>query len=348
MLVKYVGLNIKSLVKNHIGIFLLIMLSEIAAALCILFSYGLVMKMQDDNVDRESGMFFYKYSLNNVTGIADKSKEFIESLHGDVDIIDFDLYVTDKYGKVRTCAGSLGMGVRPHCCVLNDGSMELLENGKVMISGVEFEVAEIKEDGRGFKLHDGGMAYDLGLNLPDVPEAAVATEIRMDIISKPTSEKVDYINQKAKEIFNANVEYSPKPIDLMEEQQNNTFYAYAFVIVMIAVMNLAMYFRYIVGLRKKQIRILTACGATKDKVKNIFLIENLIELIAGYLTAFLMFRLGLFRLLLNYYPGFEDYYSVKVYLMTFAIFAVGSALILMLLISPDIRRAVSAGKEGAT
>ena len=345
MLFRYAALNIRSLLKNHLGIFLLIFISEIAAALCILFSYGLVMKMQDDNAERNGDMFFYKYSLNNVTGIADKSKVFIESLHGDVDIIDFDLYVTDKYGKVRTCAGSLGMGVRPHCCVLNDGSMELLENGKVMISGVEFEVAEIIEDGRGVKLHEGGMWCDFGLNLPDVPEAAAATEIRMDIGSKPTSEKVDYINQKAKEIFNANVEYSPKPTDLMEKQQNNTFYAYAFVIVMIAVMNLAMYFRYIVGLRKKQIRILTSCGATTDKVKNIFLIENLIELIAGYLTAFLVFRLGLFRLLLNYYPGFEDYYSGKVYLITFAIFAVGSALILMLLISPDIRRAVSAGKE---
>ena len=341
----YVCLNLRGMLKNHLGIFLLIMISEIAAALCILFSYGLVMKMQDDNEERNGDMFFYKYSLNNVTGIADKSKEFIESLHGDVDIIDFDLYVTDKYGGVRTCAGSLEAGGRPNCCVLNDGSMELLENGKVMICGVEFEVAEIKEDGRGFKLHDGGMAYDLGLNLPDVPEAAVATEIRMDIISKPTSEKVDYINQKAKEIFNANVEYSPKPIDLMEEQQNNTFYAYAFVIVMIAVMNLAMYFRYIVGLRKKQIRILTVCGATPDKVKNIFLIENLIELIAGYLLAFLIFRFGLFRLLLNYYPDFEDYYSGKVYLMTFAIFAVGSMLILMLLISPGIRKAAAAGKE---
>ena len=341
----YVCLNLRGMLKNHLGIFLLIMLSEIAAALCILFSYGLVMKMQDDNVDRESGMFFYKYSFNNVTGIADKSKEFIESVHGDIKTIDFKLHVKDKYGRERICNGSPDSGGRPHCCVLNDGLMELLENGKVMISGVEFEVAEIIEDGRGIKLHEGGMWCDFGLNLPDVPEAAAATEIRMDIGSKPTSEKVDYINQKAKEIFNANVEYSPKPIDLMEEQQNNTFYAYAFVIVMIAVMNLAMYFRYIVGLRRKQIRILTVCGAAPDKVKNIFLIENLIELIAGYLIAFLVFRLGLFRLLLNYYPDFEDYYSGKVYLLTFAIFTVGSMLILMLLISPGIRKAAAAGKE---
>ena len=61
----YVKLNMKSMLKNHLGIFLLIMLSEIAAAICILFSYGLIMKMQDESKKLDYEMYYYDYDLSD-------------------------------------------------------------------------------------------------------------------------------------------------------------------------------------------------------------------------------------------------------------------------------------------
>ena len=338
----YIKLNIRSMFKNHLGLFLLIMISEIAAALCILFSYGLIMKMQEENSDLNSDMYFYRYELKNDKKIAEKAERFVESMNGDLDSFIFELSVTDKNGMKRRGGTGLGKDPGPYSCILNESVKYLIEDGKVLICGTEFDVAEIEQDGRrGLE----GMWCDFWFPLSSVPETAVGTELQFDIKSRPTLERVNYIDQTVKEIFNADVIYTPAPIDLMKKQQNNTFYAYAFVIVMIAVMNLAMYFRYIVGLRRKQIRIFTACGATSENLNSLFLFENLIELIAGYLIAFLIFRFGLFRVLLKFYPVFEDYYSVKVYLITLAIFVVGSLLILMLLISPNIRKAAAAGER---
>ena len=342
MLFHYAALNIRSLLKNRLGIFLLIFISEIAAALCILFSYGLVMKMQDDGREQERTASFYSYELPGTAGLRERFGELKNVMINDISSYDAMIEVKDENGvthKAWIIPDSPGQMLDQTGIYVLDELGHLIKNGSVKLNGKDCKVIELCDNHHiisDFKIPEILLTDDMqGLRL----------DIKLKPEIRPTAETVDYINSVAARIFGGTPLYNPKPADLMEKQQNNTFYAYAFVIVMIAVMNLAMYFRYIVGLRKKQIRILTSCGATTDMVKNIFLIENLIELIAGYLTAFLVFRLGLFRLLLNFYPGFEDYYSGKVYLMTFAIFAVGSALILMLLISPDIRRAVSAGKE---
>ena len=343
----YIKLNIRNMLKNHLGLFLLIMLSEIAAALCILFSYGLIMKMQEENSDLNSDMYFYRFDLKNETGIGEKTRRFIGRMNGDLDSLVIVLNVTDRNGMKRRGGTGLRNDIAPYSCILNESVKYLIEDGKVLICGTEFEVAEVKRDGNSARGEyvDGGMWCDFWFPLSSVPETAAGKELQFDIKSRPTLERVNYITQTIKEIFNADVIYTPAPIDLMKKQQNNTFYAYAFVIVMIAVMNLAMYFRYIVGLRKKQIKIFTACGATSEDINRIFLFENLLELVAGYAAAFLIFRFGLFRVLLKFYPAFEDYYSAKVYLITLAIFVVGSLLILMLLISPSIRKAAAAGER---
>ena len=342
MIYNYIKLNIHNILKNHLGLFLLIMISEIAAALCILFSYGLIMKMQEENSDLNSDMYFYRFDLKNETGIGEKTRRFIGSMNGDLDSLVIVLNVTDRNGMKRTGGTGLRNDIAQYSCILNESVKYLIEDGKVLICGAEFDVAEIEQDGRrGLD----GMWCDFWFPLSSVPETAVGKELQFDIKSRPTLERVNYITQTIKEIFNADVLYTPAPIDLMKKQQNNTFYAYAFIIVMIAVMNLAMYFRYIVGLRKKQIKIFTACGATPEDINRIFLFENLIELVTGYAAAFLIFRFGLFKVLLKFYPAFEDYYSAKVYLITFAIFTVGSLLILMLLISPSIRKAAAAGER---
>ena len=340
----YIKLNIHNILKNHLGLFLLIMLSEIAAALCILFSYGLVMKMQEDTDELDSGMYFYDFVLHNDKQIAEKAMKFIESMNGDLDNFIIELTVTDKYGKNRICGAGSGENISGDSCILNESMQYLVENGKVRISGKEFEVARVDPDGMAPGTGEG-MWCDFWIPTSSVPDAAVGKEMQFHIKSRPTLERVNYIDQTVKEIFNAEILYNPQPVDLMKKQQNNTFYAYAFVIVMITVMNLAMYFRYIVGLRKKQIKIFTTCGATSEDINRIFLFENLLELVAGYAAAFLIFRFGLFRVLLKFYPAFEDYYSAKVYLITLAIFVVGSLLILMLLISPSIRKAAAAGER---
>ena len=99
MLVKYVGLNIKSLVKNHLGIFLLIFISEIAAALCILFSCGLVMKMQDDGREQERTASFYSYELPGTAGLRERFGELKNVMVNDISSYDAMIGVKDEYLK---------------------------------------------------------------------------------------------------------------------------------------------------------------------------------------------------------------------------------------------------------
>ena len=353
LLLGYVKLNMKSMLKNHLGIFLLIMLSEIAAAICILFSYGLIMKMQDESKKLDYEMYYYDYDLSGKTELSGKFREFMDVMEGELDDLSASVEVTDKNGEKKEAWVGISFihpknNLASWSCDVNELEADLVENGKVIICGKEFSVRDIRPNAGLENIgNQPENALGEGYLIPfdSIPDDAVGRYFQFFVNSPPTKEKVDQINQHIENIFGVKPFYTPEPIDLMKKQENSTFYVYAILIVIIAVINLSMYFRYLTEKRRNQIQIFTVCGASVGSISFIFLVENLIELVIGYSVALAVFRLVMLRLIDSFYKYFSLYYSARIYIITFFIFAVGSLMILMLLISPHIRRAAYAGKE---
>lgn len=342
MHLRYIKLNLKDLVKNHLGVFLLIMFSEILTAVCIMFAYGLLM----DNQQRIENMYnaetFFMFDLPNVKNLPERVSKFLEIYDDQLEELSFDIKVKTKDGVERVSSAYYMKyksedKLSGYTCFIGNNITHLVDKGELELNGIKYKVVKT--------LQRSQMWCDLGISALCIPSEATGTELRLYYTKRLSAKDVDEICNNVVEIFEGENAVTPWAEYLLENQENNMFYAYAFLIVLIVVMNLSLYFKYIVELRRKQIRIFSVCGATGEDICNIFLFENLTELVIGYTAAAVLFKFVLLNIIERFTPGFSDYYTLKMYLLTFGIFVVGSLLILMLLISPDIRRAAAAGRE---
>jgi len=339
-LFRYVRLNIRTMICDHTFIFIMLILSATVTSLCLFFSYGIIQKVQDDNSELGDEMYFYRYDLPRTPNI----RECIKRLKDDAgDVIwayNVTVTVKDENGAeqhAEVLIDSPNNTLDMSGVYLHESMDHLMHDEKIALNGNVLPVIKT--------YNSYEMAGDMCIPEQFLTDDMLGIQLSFYVDPEPTAKLADRLNRAVAETFGGTSSYTPTPVELLKKQENNTFYAYAFMTVMIAVLNLSMYFRYIVEIRKKQIKIFRTCGAAAEEINTLFLIENLTELVIGYLTAFLLFRFVLFDRLLDYYPSFKYYYSAKQYIMTFAIFAVGSLLTLMLLISPCIRRSAEAGER---
>ncbi len=353
-MIRYIRLNIFSMLRNHPGIFLLIFISEALTALCVLFSYGVIVKMQDEEKKQEDLMFYYSYDLTGKTELSEKFMTFFDVMKNDLDDASASVTVKDKNGDEKSAWAGISF-VEPEknldeqTCDLNEINAAAVENNKVIICGVEFSVRDIRPNAGLDTILDNpenAMGDDYLIPFGSIPDDAVGRYFQFTAKQRPTQEKIDQFDSVIREIFGVEHLYAPEPLDLMKKQESNTFYVYAMLIVTVAVINLSMYFRYIIELRRKQIQTFIICGATLRDINIIFLLENLIELVIGYSAAFLLFRFRLLRIIDSFYENFSLYYSARLYLVTSVIYVVLSLAVLKLLIGPHIRRAAAAGERG--
>ena len=209
----------------------------------------------------------------------------------------------------------------------------LVNDGRITLNGKEFEVdKECSQD-----------RIVVPFNM--IPKGSKPTSMLIFTKERPTKNKIKAFNEAVSELLSAECDKAPEAVDLMEYQLNNAFYLYAFAIVCIVLIDLSMYIRYLLQLKRKMMRIFSVCGATKFEISAIFIISNMLMLILGYIIAFILFRFKLLDICKNIYKDFGSYYDSKTYLSVFCIYMLASFLILVITIIPIVLKSISAGER---
>ena len=169
------------------------------------------------------------------------------------------------------------------------------------------------------------------INFDDYPDKARVSSFNITLNNAISHERIKEISAKISEIFPENKELSePEPTTLLTIQIDNMFIFTSAFILLIAVVNISVYFSFLFRKREKQTAIMKICGAYN---RNIFLI-SLTEMLGSYIVS-LLFSLIIFKSLLpglsEKYKGFELFNNRK-YIFIFAVtyFLVSAATSVML------------------
>ena len=110
------------------------------------------------------------------------------------------------------------------------------------------------------------------------------------------------------------------------------------VIAILAALNMAILYRYILERRSRELAIFRICGCGKLRAVMMYLAEcMLINLPLFALTEFLWHRL-LMKRFASLFEHFENAYSFKLYAVIFGIYAVSSGAVMLLMIMLTVRR----------
>ncbi len=138
---------------------------------------------------------------------------------------------------------------------------------------------------------------------------------------------------------------SPKP--LIEKQFNNMVYMISFIIMAVIMMNISRLYSYIISLRKNTVAVYRLCGADKAAVYLICLIEIAFLLCTSYAVGVLLFHFGVVNGLSFMFPTFSEFFTLNIYLISFAIYLVLGIFILFGNIVPYIRKSIDEGVRRA-
>lgn len=109
----------------------------------------------------------------------------------------------------------------------------------------------------------------------------------------------------------------------------------AVIISLIAALNIAILYRYILLKRKKDIAVFRICGCTRIKAALIYVGECLCLIIPFYILSALLYHYTLLPLFSDYYSYMAGAYSTLIYFVIFFIYLLLSLIILFIMIMKE-------------
>lgn len=346
----YIFINIKSYVINHKSMFFLLICSITAAVIGLLFSYGLFLNTRNSSGEATSNQRCFNYSMTIYdengeygeayavqTNMKSNLDELLKIFDDDLVEIDISLQMADKNGKLHSTScyytpdnsNDLFNGKKGY--ILNaqtQAAENLAENGVITLDGIDYEVNQTNDD----------YVIDFIIPYEAINDDCLGLSLLIKLDDQPTRERVDEINDKCYELFNITYSSVPEASQLLKTQLNNMFYLYCGIITLIIIINLSLYFKYVLKTRSRQIFVFRACGGTSSSISIIFILEIIVELTLGFGLALLIFHsLGL-PLCDKFYDSFSSFYSSKIYLVTFIIYLVVSCMAVAFITQPFIKK----------
>lgn len=368
---KYTIKNIKFFIKNEKMIFLLVLFCVMASSFVINFSYGLYQNYSKVKSEEESELHEFRAFFNNSeTDFASKDKvkevllSFPSELHEAVDMylvspvleefVDFGFNRTD----IRFCIKN---GNVVPCEVFENN----LTRQSMLYSGRYFSEQEEKDGERvaivsGDKMPGAVTGYTDKLMIDDETIMFQGNEYKIigiqtfepiivpfnclkddtpinDMIfhfKKPVTRlQYNTIKEKLEMGFPNIVEVSE--LDIPESENYylyNTIILISVLIAILAAVNFAVLYKYILSKRMKSLAIFRICGCTELKVLGMFLNECMIIAVPVFSATVFAYDKLVLPKLGQHFEYIEGAYNLKLYLLISAIYIITTFIVLLIMI----------------
>ena len=200
-------------------------------------------------------------------------------------------------------------------------------NDAIMIGNKRFTVAKMTEN----------QVADFYLPYKYIPSDSVISGIQLALKDAPTQVRVKQIRNKFCELFGNPESFAvPKIKDLINEQTNNMYIGVSVIVMIIVMLNLSLYYKYVYDLRIRQSSVFRICGASKKNILAELSFEIIIVSLFSLIIALLLFT-TIKEQLYDDFAGFVIYDS-KIYLYAIITAYIISSVAMAIIVSyPYIR-----------
>ena len=316
--VRYVVMNIKALISKRPLLAAMIVLSQIAAILSVYISVGFInnsiKSKQEARHDQLTFIImFYGVDDERLPETApdwksakEKVSELFDLVGDDFDGLDIigggDNPNCQLYSWISSDRNTSSVGSKNTCYA--DESHKV---GEVFtVCGIDYTVIKA-----------GPTKATITVNYEDYPDAARVGKMKIDLNSAISSERIHEISAKVHELFPECIELDePEPETLLKIQIDNMFIFTSAFILLIAVVNISVYFSFLFRKREKQTAVMKICGATNGDIFIISLSEMFGSYVLSLTAAVAVFK-SLLPKLCEKYKGFALFNDIK-YIYIFA------------------------------
>ncbi|MDE6500985.1 MAG: hypothetical protein K2L10_02750 [Ruminococcus sp.] len=361
---KYIIKNIKSFIRTEKIIFILILICIIASSFIINFSYGLYQNYHVIKEEEESDLYSFEITFNNDLNGDYASKgvlkntlmSFSDSLNDSIDMYFVMPYSdeinVDDYGNmiVRFCIkdGNIAPCELFKKNMQKNGTLmsgeyfseEQEKNGEnVALAFVEDSTGTLKDNGtlsfqgKEYKVIGTQRMHSLIVPFESLNSDTPINDLLFNFVKPLTRSQYDEIKEKISDAF-GELAVIPE-LDIPESENYylyNTIIIISVLIALLSAINFAVLYKYILSKRTKSLSVFRICGCTKFKALGMFLSECMIITIPVFALTSLCYDKFILPALAVHFEYIESAYSMKLYLIIFAIYVLSSLIVLGIMI----------------
>ncbi len=365
MLWKMTLLHLKTMLKKTPIQFLLIILTQIFAVLCILLAYGIsqnIFQKQEQEIE-----YAHRCFEVSLTSWEEQQGGSWMPLHPvsideiNTKLSDFLPHIEDALsyyavaGRVQLDGTSYSIGGIDLPNAADDTSETSIaysdyENGNhvVQVAYRDYPCAVgdmIRIGGEGYEVVDtdeesaiGSYIYTFFMPYRAFPKSAEITTLSFVLKDVPTEERAEELAILMQQYFGMETQVElPVIPDLAEQQFNRLAVLICAVIAFLVILNVSMVYLYTLRQRKQMLGIYCLCGCTPSKALAMFACEWLLLLSLCYGGAWLLFSRGILPGLSGFLSGLDGFYSGIVYLSIYGLYVLFSVCLLLLGCRPLFR-----------
>jgi len=363
---------LKNLIKKNTMIFILIVVTVIVSSVILNFSYGLYQNYHTMKVESIAGNYSTNLLIRDDSITKGELEEFILSISDEtnshISIWGIGLYEDDDKKNIL----NFGVQVENRKItqsklytdnIINHGMIEegqyftkqqeesgalvtLIYPQEILEQIVESEYEYRKTEVIDNKTEILGKTYEvIGVQnfsvVPVIPFNSVDGNVKVNSITMTfdsimTRTQYNELKEITAAYWNGSVVMpNLKILDNQEIYKYNTVMVIAVVISLIAALNIAILYRYILLKRKKDIAVFRICGCTRFKAALIYVGECLCLIIPFYILSALLYHYTLLPLFSDYYSYMSGAYSTLIYFVIFLIYLLLSLIVLFIMIMKE-------------
>ena len=381
---KYVLKNIKSFIKTEKMIFILVLICIVVSSFIINFSYGLYQNYHVIKEEEESELYEIEIPFkNDLNGnYADKKtlKEvllsFSDLLNDSIDLYYVPIYCDDipeEYGRVVTRFDIRNSKIVP-CEILkenmltfgtlisgdyfteeqesNGENVAIVLNDLTSTDSITRQLMinddEISFQGKNYKIIGFQDLSILMIPFDSLDNNTPVESLLLNFVKPLTRSQYDEIKEKISMSFGDLAEIPE--LDIPESENYylyNTIILISVLIAVLAAINFTVLYKYILSKRTKALSIFRICGCSKYEALRMFLSECMLITIPVFALTSLCYDKLVLPILAKHFEYIESAYSLKLYLLIFAIYVLSSLVVLGIMIYFGfLRRTIRETKGG--
>lgn len=180
-----------------------------------------------------------------------------------------------------------------------------------------------------------------------VPDDFLVFLVRVDFNNELYSEDIQKVLDIGNGIFGTDVTetFNSDPVEPFELQLSQMLYYISIAVMIIVILSIAKFYRFVLEERKNNLMVLRLCGCTRGRVHLIYMVEIFITMLISTLSGFLIFKYLLFDSIQRLYPSFGEFYQWYVYVAIIGAYILLSIIIMFFAIMPATRVSVAEMKR---